>query len=81
MTISKNEIPAGTFKAKCLQIMEDVRSRRVEVVITKRGVPVAKLVPIESTPPDVFDCMKGSATLVGDVVGPVVPSEDWEASR
>ncbi len=38
---------AGEFKAKCLQVMDEVRSTRTPVVITKRGKPVAKLVPAD----------------------------------
>ena len=40
-------IPAGTFKAQCLAIMDEVQAKRQAVVITKRGKLVAKLVPVE----------------------------------
>lgn len=40
-------IPAGIFKARCLAIMDEVQAKRQAVVITKRGKPVAKLVPVE----------------------------------
>ena len=39
---------AGEFKARCLQVMDEVRSTRTPVVITKRGKPVAKLVPADA---------------------------------
>ena len=35
-------VPAGEFKARCLRIMEEVRTKRVSVLITKKGRPVAK---------------------------------------
>ena len=39
-------VNASEFKAKCLDILDRIRSREWErVVITKRGVPVAVLVP------------------------------------
>jgi prevent-host-death family protein len=39
-------ISASEFKAKCLDILDRIRSRDLErVVVTKRGVPVAVLVP------------------------------------
>jgi prevent-host-death family protein len=41
-------IPAGQFKQGCLAILDDVARNHEEVIITKRGKPVAKLVPIES---------------------------------
>src|SRR6266566_2395409 len=42
-------MPAGEFKARCLAVMEDVSKTREPVVITKRGKPVAKLVPAEKS--------------------------------
>jgi prevent-host-death family protein len=74
-------MPAGQFKARCLQVMEDVQSTRESVVITKRGRPVAKLVPADGQPDDVFGCMKGEIEIVGDIVSPAVPLEDWEILR
>ena len=78
--VKKHEIPAGTFKAQCLRIMEEVRLTRTEVTITKRGVPVARLVPIESEAPELFDCMSGQAAIDGDLVAPTTEPEAWEAS-
>ena len=40
------EISAGEFKAKCLKLMDEVASSHEKVVITKRGKPVAMLVPV-----------------------------------
>jgi prevent-host-death family protein len=75
------KIPAGEFKARCLKIMEDVRSYRVPVVITKKGRPVAKLVPADEEAADVFGCMAGTAEIRGDVEAPVVPVRAWKAGR
>jgi len=71
-------VPAGQFKARCLKIMDDVQSTREPVVITKKGRPVAKLVALEAKPTDVFGCMKGEIEIVGDIVSPAIPLEDWE---
>ena len=46
------EISAAVFKAQCLTLMEDVRSTKCPLIITKRGKPVAKLVPIEEQTDD-----------------------------
>jgi prevent-host-death family protein len=72
-------MPAGEFKARCLRVMEDVKKYRTPVVITKKGRPVAKLVPADVPASDVFGCMAGTARIVGDVEAPVVPAEAWEA--
>ena len=71
-------MPAGQFKARCLKVMDDVQSTREPVIITKRGRAVAKLVPADGQPDDVFGCMKGEVEIVGDIVSPAVPLEDWE---
>ena len=47
--LSMKKIAAGEFKARCLSLMEDVRSTRVPLIITKRGKPVAKVVPADMT--------------------------------
>ena len=72
---------AGKFKAQCLGVMEQVRKTRQPVVITKRGKPIAKLVPADKKPDDVFGCLRGVFKIVGDVESPVVPPEDWEVNR
>jgi prevent-host-death family protein len=41
---------AGKFKDECLKILDDVARNKTSVVITKRGRPVAKLVPCEPSP-------------------------------
>jgi prevent-host-death family protein len=72
-------IPAGAFKARCLAIMDEVQAKRQAVVITKRGKPVAKLVPVEQEKDDIFGFMKGKGTIEikGDIVSPVLTPEEW----
>ena len=56
------EIAAGEFKAKCLKLMDQVEKTRETVIVTKRGKPVAMLVPIEGSPDKgLFGCMSGAA--------------------
>jgi prevent-host-death family protein len=69
---------AGEFKAQCLSVMDEVRQTGEAVLITKRGKPVAKLVPADNPVDDVFGFMTGRVKIVGDIVGPVTPLEDWE---
>lgn len=71
-------MPAGQFKAQCLAIMDEVSRSGEPVLITKHGKPVAKLVPAERQSDDVFGYMAGKVKIVGDIVGPVTPLEDWE---
>ena len=73
------QIGAGEFKAKCLSLLDQVETTRNEIVITKRGRPVARLVPIAPTRPEpVWGRMKGTVTIKGDIVS---TGEVWEASE
>jgi prevent-host-death family protein len=74
------KIPATEFKARCLELMDRVADRRETYVITKRGKPVARLVPVEPRPREsIFGWLRGKAWIEGDIVSPVTPPEDWEA--
>lgn len=72
---------AGEFKARCLQVMDQVNKTRTPVVITKRGKPVAKLVPVEAAPAWEPGRLAGKIEILGDIVSPVTPAEDWEALK
>jgi prevent-host-death family protein len=73
-------IAAGEFKARCLAIMEEVRARREPVVITKRGQPMVKLVPVPRGKDEIFGFYRGRLKITGDVVSPL-PAEDWGRLR
>jgi len=70
-------VPAGLFKAKCLEIMDEVKARRQPILITKHGKPVAKLVPADSKGDEIFGFLKGKGLVVGDIVSPVLSSSEW----
>ena len=72
---------AGQFKARCLKLMDDVEQTREPVLITKKGRPVAKLVPLEVPAKDVFGCLRGIMEIVGDIESPALPTKDWDISR
>jgi prevent-host-death family protein len=64
-------ISAAEFKTNCLRLMDEVAKRRIPVVITKRGKPVAKLVPVDEGPVDLFGYMAGTIKICGDIVSPI----------
>ena len=68
---------AGQFKVHCLKIMDQVQSKRQAVLITKRGKPVAKLVPVEKEKDDIFGFYKGKIKINGDIVSPAFSPEEW----
>ncbi len=76
------EIPATKFKAQCLDLMDRVAERRETYVITKRGKPVARLVPVPRMRKDtLFGCLRSRGSILGDIVNPVLPPESWDAFR
>jgi prevent-host-death family protein len=73
------DVPATIFKAKCLELMDRVAERHESFVITKRGKPVAKLVPVERRPQEsIFDWMRGRVSIRGDIINSPLPPETWE---
>jgi len=73
------QMPAGAFKAQCLTVMKQVQATGEPVVVTKRGVPVVKVVPAEAENNDIFGFMVGKVKIVGDIESPI-PVE-WEVSK
>jgi prevent-host-death family protein len=71
------KIAAGEFKVHCLAIMDEVQSKRQAVLITKRGKPVAKLVPVEKEGDDIFGFLAGKGKITGDIVSPILSPEEW----
>ena len=78
VTMSKQirQMPAGEFKARCLAVLDEVAASKREVLITKRGRPVAKVVPLTEAQPVP---RKGLIVRQGDLVSPI--GEDWDAER
>lgn len=71
-------IQATEFKSKCLKLLEDVRNGNT-YIITKRGVPLAKLEALAHKQEELFGAMKKSCALVGDIVEPI--DEIWDATK
>ena len=72
------QMRASTFKARCLRVMQEVQRTGEPVVVTKRGKPVVKVVPVEPQKDDLFGFMAGEFDIVGDIESPVVPLSQWE---
>lgn len=71
-------VGATEFKARCLELMDRVATTGNPVVITKRGKPVARLVPARRRPRSVVGALKGHVRIRGDIVSPI--DVGWEAS-
>ena len=74
-TGSTRTIKASEFKAKCLQLMDEVAESGEEIVITKFGKPLARLGPLRGKPKAPFGAFKGEILILGDIVSPL--PEEW----
>ena len=72
-------IKASEFKARCLSLMDDVAESGEEIVVTKNGRPVSKLVPLRSRPKEVYGLHRGMWQLRGDLVAPTEEQGNDEA--
>lgn len=80
MTIVKlieEPISAAEFKAHCLDLMDQVKTKKGKIVITKYGKPVAQLTALDENPPDLLGYLAGSVTTQGDLTQPT--GESWDA--
>ena len=83
MAPKSNEVPASEVKNSWHEYLDRVSRERQEVVVTRYGKPVAKLVPIEpeegAEPHSLFGSLRGSVTFCGDIISPI--DEVWDAER
>ena len=75
-------IAVSKFKATCLERLERVRLTGRPLLVTKRGVPIAQILPPPSPepPPSGFGVMAGTVKELGDILVPI-DEADWEALR
>jgi prevent-host-death family protein len=74
------QINAAEFRANCFKILDEVKLTHREVIITKRGKPIAKLVHIgqQKKQDPLLGSMEGLVETVGDLMEPVIDHEAWE---
>ena len=68
---------AAEFKAKCLKLMDEVAESGEDIVITKRGRPVARLTPYRTTRGQWFGRDRDIIEIHDDLIDPV--DVEWEA--
>lgn len=70
-------VKASEFRAKCLKLMDEVAESGEEIVVTKNGRPVSRLVPYRERPKSLFGIDRGKIEIRGDIVAPI--DVDWDA--
>jgi prevent-host-death family protein len=81
--MTKDTIPISAFKARCLAVLRRVKETGRSIVVTKFGEAVAEIVPPTPVQPAEpwLGKLKDQAQITGDIVAPVAPPSDWEATR
>jgi len=80
-------IPAGEFKQRCLAILDEVAESHQEIVVTKRGKPVARLVPVISDAEreaDILASLRGRGKVLvseDEFLRPSSLDADWNTSK
>lgn len=79
-TRDRVEVSASDLKNAWHEYLDQVGQARQEIVVTRYGRPVAKLVPYEEagSGAGIFGCLAGSVTIHGDIVAPL--DESWDAN-
>ena len=77
------EIAVSKFKAKCLSLLQDVSRTRTPLRVTRRGKPIADVIPasLEEDEKSWIGSLSGSVDLVGDIVSPVIDMKAIEALK
>jgi len=77
-TAHVSTIPAGEFKATCLELMDTVARTRTDIIVTKHGRPVVRVCPVEPEGTSPVGFLAGSIVSHGDIVS--ADDAYWSAS-
>lgn len=78
--VAPKSVTVSHAKTHLLTLINDVDKRGESLILTRRGRPIARLVPIEPIQlASIFGCMKGTFEITGDIVGP--EPDVWEAMQ
>jgi prevent-host-death family protein len=72
-------IKASEFKAKCLALLDEVERTGDPLVITKKGKPIAQLVPHTPKKREILGILEGRVEILGDIISPI--DVEWEALK
>lgn len=66
------KVEVSEFEKQCSKLIDEVGELGKTIVITKDGVPVSQLAPYVERPQTLFGHLRGSVTVKGDIIGPVL---------
>ncbi len=72
-------VTASQFKDRCLSLIDEVNETGEEIVITRHGKPVARLIPAKKPVPEMWGRYREQVHIVGDIMSSGAPDQEWEA--
>ena len=80
METKEETVTVSKFKATCLGLLKKVKQSRRPILITRKGEPLARVVPLPppKRPRSWLGSFQETGKIVGDVVSPAMPEKDWE---
>jgi len=72
-------IKASVFKATCLALLDQINQTGEEIIITKNGKPVSRLVPFRTPPKSLFGLHRGVVSSTSEIVSPL--DVVWDADK
>jgi prevent-host-death family protein len=81
LTRAMERVPVSKFKATCLALLERVRRTGQPILVTRRGVPIAQVIPPppRERPESWLGSLKGTGRITGDILSPALEENVWEA--
>ncbi|MEP0774023.1 MAG: type II toxin-antitoxin system Phd/YefM family antitoxin [Acidobacteriota bacterium] len=67
------------FKARCLDVLKQLEADGTELVITRNGRPVCRVIPYRTSADTLFGALAGSVEVQGDILAPL--EEVWEEGQ
>lgn len=76
-------VGAAEFKAKCLNLIDEMGENGEPIVVTKRGRPVALVSPVrdDTEHKSIIGALKGSVSRYDDPFAPALDADEWGAGR
>jgi prevent-host-death family protein len=76
-------MPISEFKATCLAVLERIRRTGRPLLITRRGEPIAEVIPPTRATAGTswLGAMRGTARITGNLIDPTGSVEEWEITR
>jgi prevent-host-death family protein len=76
---SDEVLPVSEFKARCLEIFETLRRQGRDLIVTKHGQPIARVVPVRDRE-SLRGMLAGQLEIPDDIVE-IDFGDEWEAAK